>query len=343
MEGRSRDASNKDTCWFVPLAELDNPEGARLQRAFSPLAPTDKLVEYGGAFTITVETFLINKNHDDAKSGNDLLVKSQVRYGSEPPTEAINFFGMDVPAGKVKDNLEFEHVFGKENHLLKNRVWIEVSIIEVDKGLNDETAVLGELSRMNKQFGAVFPTLIPFAGPVSSAVLGLAKLAALQQQNQVVFNSQVDFYGLFPEGEAKLRCGAYVLFNQLTEGVKYRLRGLHLEYFAVADRELPIQDDYVVIKVVPALVSSGDSQELRKNQQVAAILNHAQGTDPQAVRDEQREVLKDIVGDALKFQDLGNFIDLKEMKELGSPLSNQQMETFVELSKRLRDILNALK
>ena len=274
MEGRSRDVS-KDTCWFVPLAELDNPQGARLQRAFSPLVPTDRLVEAGEAFTITLETFLVNKKDEDEKGGNDLLVKSQVRYGSEPPIEAINFFEMDVPAGEVKDNFKFEHIFGRENYSPKDRVWLEVSIVEVDKGLNDETTVLEELSRINKQFGAVFPTLIPFAGPVSSAVLGLAKLAALQQQNKVVFNSQVDFYGLFSDGEAKLRCGAYVLFHQLTEGVKYRLRGLHLEYFAVADRELSIQDDYVVIKVVPALVSSGDSQELRKNQQVAAILNHA--------------------------------------------------------------------
>lgn len=342
MEGRSRDIS-KDTCWFVPLAELDNPEGARLQRAFSSLAPTDKLVEDGGAFTITLETFLINKNHDDEKSGNDLLVKSQVKYGNEPPTEAINFFGMDVPAGEVKDNLEFEHVFGQENYSLKNRVWIEVSIIEVDKGLKDETSVLAELSRMNRQFGAVFPTLIPFAGPVSSAVLGLAKLAALQQQNQVVFNSQVDFYGLFPDGEAKLRCGAYVLFNQPTEGVKYRLRGLHLEYFAVADRERLIQDDYVVIKVVPALVSSGDGQELRKNQQVATILNHAESTDPQSVRDEQRESLNALVGDALKFKDLESFINLKEMKDFGKPLSDPQMETFVELGRRLREVISALK
>ncbi len=342
MEGRSRDIS-KDTCWFVPLAELDNSEGTRLQRAFSPLSPTDKLVEAGGAFTISLETFLVNKKDEDEKGGNDLLVKSQVRYGSEPPTEAINFFGMDVPAGQVKDNLEFEHVFGKENHSPKNRVWIEVSIIEVDKGLNDETAVLAELSQMNKQFGAVFPTLIPFAGPVSSAVLGLAKLAALQQQNQVVFNSQVDFYGLFSEGEAKLRCGAYILFNQPTEGVKYRLRGLHLEYFAVADRELPIKDDYVVIKVVPALVSSGDGQELRRNQQVATVLNHAESRDSLSDRVGQIETLKSLVTDALSFQDLRSFIGLKEMKEFGKPLSDPQLETFVELGSRLREVISSLK
>ena len=174
-------------------------------------------------------------------------------------------------------------------------------------------------------------------------MLGLAKLAALQQQNQVVFNSQVDFYGLFPDGEAKLRCGAYILFNQPTEAVKYRLRGLHLEYFAVADRELAIQDDYVVIKVVPTLVSAGDGQELRKNQQVATILNHAESTDPQAVRDEQREALNALVGDALKFQDLESFINLKEMKDFGKPLSEPQMETFVELGRRLREIIGALK
>jgi hypothetical protein len=342
METRSRDIS-KDTCWFVPLAELDNPQGARLQRAFSPLAPTDRLVEEGGSFTITLETFLIRGNYDENRSGNDLLVQSRVKYGNEPTTEAINFFGIDIKEGSPQDNLEFEHIFGKENHSSKNRVWLEVSAIEVDKGLQDNNSVLAALRQVKAGFGAVFPTLIPFAGLAGNAVLGLANLAELQQQNQVVFKSQVDFYSLFPEGEAKLRCGAYVLFNQPVEAVKYQLRGLHLEYFAIADKEQPIQDDYVVIKVVPALVASGDDQELRKNQQLATILNHAQSDDDDAMRIAQRDVMKSFVGDALKFQDLQGFIDLKTRKDLGMVLSQPQMERLLDLNKRLGDIINALK
>lgn len=342
MEGRSRDIS-KDTCWFVPLAELDNPQGARLQRAFSPLSPNDRLVEEGGSFTITLETFLIRGNYDENRSGNDLLVQSRVKYGNEPTTEAINFFGIDLKEGSLQDNLEFEHIFGRENHSLKNRVWLEVSATEIDKGLQDNTSILAGLQHIKASFGAVFPTLIPFSGVAGSSLLGLVHLAELQKQNQVIFKSQVDFYSLFPEGEAKLRCGAYVLFNQPVEAVKYQLRGLHLEYFAIADKEQPIQDDYVVIKVVPAMIASGDDQELRKNQQLATILNHAQGDEDGSLRMAQREAMKSFVGDALKLQDLQSFIDLKAMKDLGVALSQQQMDRFLDLNKRLREIINALK
>ncbi len=342
METRSRDIS-KDTCWFVPLSELDNPQGARLQRAFSPLSPTDRLVEEGGSFTITLETFLVRGNYDENRNGNDLLVESRVKYGNEPITEAINFFGIDIKEGSLQENLEFEHIFGKENHSIKNRVWLEVSATEIDKGLQDNASALAGLQQMKANFGAVFSALIPFSGVVGNAVLGLAHLAELQQQNQVIFKSQVDFYSLFPDGEAKLRCGAYVLFNQPVEAVKYQLRGLHLEYFAIADKEQPTQDDYVVIKIVPAIVASGDDQELRKNQQLATILNHAQSDEDNAMRMAQRDAMKSFVGDALKFQDLQSFIDLKEMKDLGVSLSQQQMERFLDLNKRLREVINALK
>ncbi|MGG6297055.1 hypothetical protein ACQ4M4_21890 [Leptolyngbya sp. AN02str] len=342
MQGCSRDIS-KDTCWFVPLSQLNHVQGARLDRVFSPLADDDEVIEDGGSFTITLESFLIDENHDDERSGNDLLVKSKVRYGNEPAIESINFFGIDIPAETVREHLEFEHIFGRENHSAKNRVWLEVTITEIDKGLKDDAAILQDLKELNAEFGAVFPTLIPFSGLATSAVACLSKVAALQEQNKLLFKSQIDFYGLFSDGEAKLRCGAYILFNQPVEACQYQLRGLQLEYFTPSEKGKPVRDDYVIIKIVPALISSGNDQELRENQQLATVLSHAHSEDDRTTRIAQREVLKEFVSDALQFRDLKSLITLKTMKDIGKPMSPQQLANFYVLSDRLSNVLNALK
>jgi hypothetical protein len=272
------------------------------------------------------------------------LIKSRVRYGADPPTETINFFGLDIPPGAVQDNLEFEYIFGKDNHSIKSPVWLEILITEVDKGLRANDALILEgLKGMKGEFGAVFPTLIPFASTAGSVMATLAKLATMQQKDSLVFKSRVDFHSIFPGGEAKLRCGAYILFNQPVEAVQYRLRGLRLEYFTPSERGNPVRDDYVVVKVVPALLVIRNDQDLRKNQQLATILNHGQGTDDQSALIEQREALKAFVGDALQFRDLQSFINLKEMKELDIPMTEKQLQTFLQLGRQLREVISAFK
>jgi hypothetical protein len=127
------------------------------------------------------------------------------------------------------------------------------------------------------------------------------------------------------------------------EAVQYRLRGLRLEYFTPSERGNSVRDDYVVVKVVPALLVIRNDQDLRKNQQLATILNHGQGTDDQSALIEQREALKAFVGDALQFRDLQSFINLKEMKELDIPMTEKQLQTFLQLGRQLREVISAFK
>ena len=358
------DSVTMDTskCWFVPESQLNAP--ARLQPIVSVIENPEDIIKPGSPLLITLETFCINKNHDEShrvvdedrrprgqiEDKNDLLVRTRVKYGSEPLTESINFFELDVPAGKVNMDLLSEFIFSQESYSEKKRIWLEVEILEVDKGLRDNETLLEDLGGLKTEFGAIFPSLFPFSLMVGGAAK-LAKLAALQESNEEVFRSHIDLlYALShsAKGEAPLRPGAYIFFNELVKPVEasqYQLRKLELEYFTPSEREKnsPVRDDYVVIKMAPEIIEMGDSQDLRENQQLARILSHANEKDDESIRIEQRKVLKDFVGDALKFQDLGSFIDLKEMKELGTPLNDQQMQRFLELSKRLREVISALK
>ncbi len=69
----------KSQYWFVPLTEIQQEAGADLRPARSQVVEGDRLVKEGEAFTISLESFYIKKNHETDDSGNDLLVRSWLK------------------------------------------------------------------------------------------------------------------------------------------------------------------------------------------------------------------------------------------------------------------------
>lgn len=334
---------NAATAWYVPLVELDKPEGARLQRTEGKPASTDTLVQEGGSFTITLETFCINGHHDE-RSDNDLLVRSRIKYGSAPLTEAINFFGADIPAGQVQENLLSEYIFSQENYDGRDRVYLEIDITEVDRNLAGDSSLLSGLQTIKADFGAIFPTLLPFAAVAVNTLSKLTKLTARRDDNKIVFKNSLDFSLVGAEGEARLRCGAYILFNSPVEAVQYRLRGLKIEYFTPSEQGNPVKDDYVVIKVVPVLLNTGHDEDLLENQQLAVVLSHAnQKQAGMADRLSQRKFLQSFIQDAQKMRDLDRFLNLKGVIDLNLPLNPNQQETFLRLAQKFKGVIAALK
>lgn len=137
----------KSRCWFVPLHKLNKTEGANLKLAISELADRENTVNSVGLFTVSLESFLVKNNFDDGRSGNDLLARSRVQYGNELPIEPIQFFAKDIPSETVIDNLPSEHIFATQEHEDKNRVFIEVEIIEIDKGLEIDSDTSNSIDR----------------------------------------------------------------------------------------------------------------------------------------------------------------------------------------------------
>lgn len=139
------------TSWFIPWAELsdldnvDKPDYGSLRKVDSEILESDKFIEDGSSFTVSLESFLVREAHDSDRT-NDLLVRSFVRYGNEPKTETIHFFGTNVAAGSFQEDLEYEHIFAKSVYSKEARVWLALEILEIDRGLNKDGGLGGALS-----------------------------------------------------------------------------------------------------------------------------------------------------------------------------------------------------
>ena len=323
--------------WFAPLTEIQDEQGAKLRPARSKVLESDKLVKQGEAFTISLESFYIKENYDKDSTGNDLLVRSWVKYGNEPTTERIHFFQKDVPDEFIGENLSAEHIFSKQDHSENNRLFISLDITEIDKGLGSSSSINNTISNISGTFGAVFTAILPFAGVASDLVDLLDRLRGGSKRNISVFNSSLDLYAQ-DSYEYPLRYGAYVFFQDEVQAIMYRLLDLKLK--PVSDQlkgQNPLHD-YVVIKVVPGIIHSGDSRELLTNQQIASVLSQLDenGRNDESKRTEHFKFLQDTIKSANDMQELDYFYELKLQQKLGKELSESQMQRYLEIAKKLQ-------
>lgn len=314
MQQNTRGLLDSKNCWFVPWDELSNlddvsnPDYGKLRKVDSEFSAEDRFLEPGNPFTVSLESFCVQEARD--KSGtNDLLVRSFVRYGDEPKTETINFFGTGLEPGAFRDNLEYEHIFSRRDFSKSDRLWLLLEILEVDKGL--EPVSIGDgLSKMRGKFGAIFPALIPFAtvaGVAMDALSGLQKLRKATSQNESVLSSQIDLYAkAVSGGDAPLRCGAYIFFNEELQGVQYQLgSGFKLKRAAIKDKNVPIRHDYAVVKIAPGFIDSGrDPEEILKNQTLAKVLSQEDEGADKDQRTAHFEFLAELVENANKIKDI---------------------------------------
>lgn len=200
----------KSKYWFVSIEEFQKTEGAKLRVANSELLKTNQLVETGSPLTISLESSFVKSNHDEGKSGNDLLVRSWIKYGNEPRIETVNFFEKDIPNGFVGENLSVEHIFSTRDYEEENRVLLEVEITEIDKGLDADKNISDDLKEVANSFGAVFTVIFAFVSTASRLLGNLEKLFSRSSENKQIFHSSLDIYGKEGGGEAPLRCGAYI-------------------------------------------------------------------------------------------------------------------------------------
>ncbi|MGC1306584.1 MAG: hypothetical protein WA885_05095 [Phormidesmis sp.] len=346
MPLQQRGLLDSKTCWFVPWKELsnldnvENPDYGKLRKTDSEFSESDTFLEAGSPFTISLETFSIQGSHDNSGT-NDLLVRTFVRYGDEPKTETINFFGMGVSAESFVENLEYEHVFSRQDFSENARVWIALEILEVDKGLEKESISAG-LGKMRARFGAIFPALIPFAtvaGVAVNAISGLQTLRKSASQNKKILSSQLDLYAkAVSGGDAPLRCGAYVFFNEELQGVQYRLgSGFKLKRAAEKDKNVPILHDYAVIKITKGFINSGkDPKEILKHQELAKVLSQEDEGASEEQRSAHFDFLAQLVENANKIKDIDYYRQVTmAAKSFDRQPTPAQQDRLVEIKTRL--------
>ena len=315
------------------------PVVPRLDSASSKVIDTDQLIEDGGSFTISCESFFVKENHDKHESGNDLLVRSRTKYGNEPRIETIHFFAKDVPDGFVGENLQSEHVFAKQNHDENNRVWLEVEITEIDRGLKADQNLGDSIRNISGIFGGVFPPILPFTGIASNIINFFEALGSRREQNKEIFQNSLDLYKA-GTGETPLRCGAYIFFREDVEGVMYKLRELKLER-AAKNQPGPPLHDYIVIKVVPDIIHSGDQEELLTNQDLAAVLSEleeGEKKDPLAMS-QHLKFLQEKIHNSRNMKDIEYYYSLLNKKKFGGVLTTSQQDGLIQIAQRLEKYL----
>ena len=349
MASQGRGLLDEKQVWFVPwfeLNDLDNiekPEHGYLRKSDSELLETDQFIKSGDSFTISLES-LFQKGRD---SDNDPLVRSFVRYGNEPKVETIHFFQEDLRTNSFVDDLEHEHIFAQESFSEEARVWLAIEILEIDRGLSRDGDLLEALGKMRGKFGAIFPALNPFA-PIAGVAIGLIrKLNQLKERaarNEPIFYNQFDLLAKERAGgDVPLRYGAYILFNKEVQGIQYRLGSeFKLKRRAIRDKDVPILHDYVVIKISPGIIESGQhTDQLLKNQKIATVISELDGEEAdEQRRTEHYQFLNEMVTAAANFKDLDYFKDLMDKKELGIELTQPELDKLLNIKKRLGYLLD---
>ena len=319
--------------WYVPLTEIQNQKGAKLRTARSKVSAGDRLVEEGDAFTVSLESFYVREKLEE--NGNDLLVRSWIKYGSEPTVERIHFFQKNVPAEFLGENLPAEHIFSKQDHSEKSRLLITLEITEIDQGLRANNSISETISEVSNTFGGVFPAILPFTGVASNVVGLLGKLSDLVNKNTQIFQSSLDLY---PQDnfETPLRYGAYVFFNKEVQAAMYKL--LDLKLIPATDQFKNPLHDYVVIKILPGIIYAGDSSELLVNQQLASVLSQLDESEKndEGKRKKHLDFLQETIKAANNMQELDYFYDLKFKKQMNEKLTESQQKRFLQIAKKLQ-------
>lgn len=321
------------TTWFVPIDELDAAAGAPLRMSDAKPSTTDPLVNEGDSFLVTLESLLIVEHHD-SKSDNDLLVRSRLKYGNDPIVEAINFFENDVPAGMVKNNLLCEYIYSQETYSQLDRVHLEVEVMELPGEISLNQNISKGLNVIKNTFGVVLSSFLPFGGVAFDV---MKKVNTVRQEKRRIFFSNLDLYGAGGEGEARLRYGAYVFFQEPIDGSKYKLHQLQVKHLAPEDGARPCPHDYIVVKIVPTLIRVGSNEELAlNNQKLATVLGTMDGQMDNSARHPN---FKRLVPDANKLRQLALFYSLQKRKDAREMLDQAQTALYQKLLRELQDFI----
>lgn len=268
-------------------------------------------------FTISLVSCRIAEDLDGfLRGGNDILIASKSAIGSNPPVERIHFYGKDIPAGEMISNLFANNVLIVDEYTAKERLWLEINIIEVDTDDGERMATITALQSLVKRTGAAFPVLAPYAYPFSRVISAINKIFSKLERNQEVIRVP---FSLFPSGQitrgrAPLQVGVYVVFPEPQYGNAFKMDDSGV-LWTTEDRQADVT--YASFAVVPG---RSVSTEYLRNQKLATLL-----TQIRADNDNSDRSTFDFLQDTL--QDYQNFRMLERYKALQNKLNRSEAET----------------
>jgi hypothetical protein len=313
-----------DSVWFVPLKteELVSPYERHAGAA---------AIESAQPFTVSLVTVVVAEDLDGFLRGrNDVLVLTRSSLGEQPLVERVHFYEEEVPKGKPIRNILANTVFLTDDYNGKDRLWLELNVIEVDTDTGERKAAVQAFQSLAVTAGAVFPALVPYSFG-ASAVIGVVEklVGALEKDTDVV---KVPF-GLYPgepqPGRAPMQAGTYVVFAQPQDPGQYKLHANGL----LTSSDKPSDVSYAVFNLTPA---KEVSPKYVVKQKVATLLTQLRTGNPNSPLP-TLDFLTETLNQYTNFTKLDRYLKLKAKGELTDQESTLMRE--IEQNEALKPFL----
>jgi hypothetical protein len=247
------------------------------------LYDTSQRIAAAKPFSVTLTNAVVAQDLDGIFRGrNDVLLLTKSSLGAQPEVERIHYYEEGVAAGKPLKNLLANSVFVTDDYNGKDRLWLEMNVLEIDTDTGERKAAIQAFQGLAATAGAVFPAAVPYAFGVSAAVTVVEKLVSALERDEKVVKVPLSLHADEPSpGRAPLQVGSFIAFSQPVDPEKFRL-DKNGSVFQRANNK-PSEVSYCVFSVRP---ESEVVPEYVLNQKVATLLtqikngnkNSAQGT-----------------------------------------------------------------
>jgi hypothetical protein len=209
----------EDQVWYV------DTESGKLVSAYKKHAGSQR-VEAANPISVTLENVVVAEDFDGLFRGdNDLLILSRSACGKKhPKVQRIHEYQEGVPAKKPIKNIFSNTMFLTDDYNGNDKLWLELSVVEVDKDLGDRKAAVKAFSKLASMAGAVFPAVLPYAFGASAVVSLANQLVSALEENEDVLIVPLNLYpGKKMRGRVCLQTGTYVVFRIPLDATNFSL------------------------------------------------------------------------------------------------------------------------
>ncbi len=294
-----------------------------------------RTIEAVEAFTISLVSCRIAEDLDGfLRGGNDILIASKSAIGSSPQVERIHYFKKDVPAGEMITDLFANNVLIVDEYTGKERLWLEINIVEVDTDDGERQATITALQSLVERTGAAFPVLAPYAYPFSRVISAINKIFSRLQRDQEVIRVPFSLYpsNQITRGRAPLQAGVYVIFPEPQYGNAFKMDDSGV-LWTTEDRQADVT--YATFAVVPG---QSVSQEYLRNQKLATLLTQIRADNDNSDRS-TFDFLQDTLKDYQNFRMLERYHEL-QTKPDRNPTETARMEEIFDSYRHIRPYIN---
>jgi len=238
-----------------------------------------KLIESAQPFAVTMISVVVGEDLEGILRGkNDVLVLTRVSLGEQPRVDRIHFYEEELAVGEPVRNLFSDSVFITDDYSGRDRLWIELNVLEVDTDTGERQAATVAFKSLAATAGAAFPALLPYSFAASAGVTVIQSLTSVLEKNERVIKFPFSLYPGAPRpGMAPLQEGTYVVFSQPRDAIRYRLESNGLlslagqpakVSYAVfnVSTETPVTPSFVLNQKMATLltqINSGNSNSAR--------------------------------------------------------------------------------